>query len=78
MSVIHHEVGIGAAPEAVFELMARVKAFAAYSEAIESITRVRPDRYRWHVRVAGVLPPSRRGCSADARWRGCPARAATG
>ncbi|WP_018168667.1 SRPBCC family protein [Thioalkalivibrio sp. ALMg9] len=54
MSVIHHEMEIDAAPEAVFDLMARMEAFAAYSEAIESITRVGPERYRWRVRVAGV------------------------
>ncbi|WP_038052589.1 SRPBCC family protein [Thioalkalivibrio sp. ALJ1] len=54
MSVIHHEMEIDAAPEAVFDLMARVEAFAAYSEAIESITHVGPERYRWRVRVAGV------------------------
>lgn len=54
MSVIRHEMEIDAAPEAVFELMARVEEFAAYSDAIESITRVGPDRYRWRVRVAGV------------------------
>ena len=54
MSVIRHEMEIDAAPEAVFELMARVEEFSAYSDAIESITRVGRDRYRWQVRVAGV------------------------
>ncbi|WP_018936904.1 SRPBCC family protein [Thioalkalivibrio sp. ALJ24] len=54
MSVIRHEIEIDAAPEAVFDLMARVEAFAEYSEAIESITCVGPGRYRWRVRVAGV------------------------
>ncbi len=86
MSVIRHEMEIDASPEAVFELMARMEAFAACSEAIESITRVGPDRYRWCVRVAEVplvfdvevLVPVPRACWAGARWPDCPARAAIG
>lgn len=54
MTVIRHEMEIGARPEAVFDLMARVEGFSAYSDAIESITRVGPACYRWRVRVAGV------------------------
>ncbi|MBS3801110.1 MAG: SRPBCC family protein [Thioalkalivibrio sp.] len=54
MAVIRHEMEKDAAPEAVFELVARVEAFAACSEAVESITRVGSDRYRSRVRVAGV------------------------
>jgi uncharacterized membrane protein len=54
MPVIEHEVEIRAPRQTVFSLMTRVEEFARYSEAIETITRVKDNRYRWKVRAAGI------------------------
>jgi uncharacterized membrane protein len=54
MAVIEHEVEIRASPPAVFSLVSRVEEFVHYSEAIETITRVDDNRYRWTVRAAGI------------------------
>jgi uncharacterized membrane protein len=54
MAVIEHEVDIRASRRAVFSLVSHVEEFVHYSEAIETITRVRDNRYRWTVRIAGM------------------------
>ena len=54
MAVIEHEVEIRASRQAVFSLVSRVEEFVHYSEAIETITRVDDNRYRWTVRAAGI------------------------
>ncbi len=54
MPVIEHEVVIQAAPEAVFALISRVEDFALYSDSVEAVTPLGEDRYRWHVRAAGL------------------------
>ncbi|OOG22713.1 cyclase [Thioalkalivibrio denitrificans] len=54
MAVIEHEVEIRASRQAVFSLVSRVEEFVHYSEAIETITRVNDNRYRWTVRAAGI------------------------
>ena len=54
MPVIEHDAEIEASREAVFALVSRVEAFAAYSDAIDTIERLSDNRYRWRVRVAGV------------------------
>ncbi|APX94286.1 cyclase [Halomonas sp. 1513] len=54
MPVIEHDAEIAASPEEVFALVARVEAFADYSDAIDTIVRLDERRYRWQVRVAGL------------------------
>lgn len=54
MPVIEHEATIRAAPEAVFELISRVESFVELTEAVKAIEALGDDRYRWHIRVAGL------------------------
>jgi uncharacterized membrane protein len=54
MAVIEHVGKIRASRQAVFSLVSRVEEFVHYSEAIETITRMEENRYRWTVRVAGI------------------------
>jgi uncharacterized membrane protein len=54
MAVIEHEAKIRASRRDVFSLVSRVEEFVHYSEVIETITRVKDNRYRWTVRIAGM------------------------
>jgi uncharacterized membrane protein len=54
MPTIARTAVIRAAPEAVFDLIARVEDFARYSRAIRAVHAVGPNRYRWVVRAAGL------------------------
>ncbi|TFH88502.1 cyclase [Billgrantia azerbaijanica] len=55
MPVIEHEAEIAAEREALFALVSQVESFADYSEVIDTIERLGDDRYRWRIRVAGLL-----------------------
>jgi uncharacterized membrane protein len=48
---IERRVWIGAAPEAVYDVIARVEEYPRYSDAIRRITATAPGRYHW---VAGL------------------------
>jgi uncharacterized membrane protein len=54
MATIEHSEIVKASPERVFELLRRVEDFADYSDLIRSIDPLGDDRYRWHVRAAGM------------------------
>ncbi|TVP46761.1 MAG: cyclase [Halomonas sp.] len=54
MATIEHSEIVKATPERVFELLRRVEDFADYSDLIRSIEPLGENRYRWHVRAAGM------------------------
>ena len=54
MPSITREVAINAAPEEVFDLIARVEDFAMHSAFIKEVKEVSPRTYRWKVRLLGV------------------------
>jgi len=54
MPLIEHEATLKAAPEAVFDLISRVEPFVELSEAVKKIEALGDERYRWHVKVAGI------------------------
>lgn len=54
MATIEHSEIVKATPERVFELLRRVEDFADYSDLIRSIEPLGDNRYKWHVRAAGM------------------------
>lgn len=54
MATIEHSEIVKATPERVFELLRRVEDFADYSDLIRSIEPLGGNRYKWHVRAAGM------------------------
>ncbi|MDQ2068621.1 SRPBCC family protein [Natronospira bacteriovora] len=54
MPQIEHEASVSAPPAEVFSLISRVEPFVDLCEAVQDIEALGDDRYRWHVRVAGV------------------------
>lgn len=54
MPEIHEAIEIEAAPEAVFDLIARVEDFSLYTGLISSIRPIAAATYRWTVRVDGI------------------------
>lgn len=54
MATIEHSEIVKATPERVFELLRRVEDFADYSDLIRSIEPLGNNRYKWHVRAAGM------------------------
>lgn len=53
MPAVERTLFIRAAPEAVFDLIARVEHFPQYSPAIREVRALGRDTYRWVVSVAG-------------------------
>ncbi len=53
MPAVERTLFIRAAPEAVFDLIARVEDFSQYSPAIREVRALGRDTYRWVVSVAG-------------------------
>lgn len=53
MPAVERTVIVGAAPEAVFDLLSRVEDFPQYSRAIRAVRALGRDTYRWTIRVAG-------------------------
>lgn len=54
MATIEHSEIVKATPERVFELLRRVEDFTDYSDLIRSIEPLGDNRYKWHVRAAGM------------------------
>lgn len=54
MPLIQETVEIKASPEAVFDLVAKVKDFTFYSGYIKEIKLISGSTYRWTVRVDGI------------------------
>jgi uncharacterized membrane protein len=52
-SIETHAV-LPAAPETVFAMLRKVEDFPQYTRAVETVTHLGGERYRWQVRVAGV------------------------
>jgi uncharacterized membrane protein len=52
-SIETHAV-LPADPETVFAMLRRVEDFPQYTRAVETVTHLGGERYRWQVRVAGV------------------------
>ena len=53
MPAIERMIFIRAAPEAVFDFVARVEDFPLYSSTIREVRAIERDTYRWVVSVAG-------------------------
>jgi uncharacterized membrane protein len=54
MPAVERTLFIRAAPEAVFDLVARVGDFPQYSRVIRAVRAIGPDTYRWTIGVAGL------------------------
>jgi|GEM_PF-323224 len=55
MPTVEHDVVFPAKPDDVFAMIRRVDEFPRYADAVESVTPLSANSYRWKVRANGVV-----------------------